>query len=64
MILALQSSVNELVNFEEKYYIYFPASSTNYVVFADHIDGPLSGPVKLDITMFDPGHVLDKEGNK
>lgn len=54
----------ELVHYEGKYYIYFPASGTNYVVVADHIAGPWSDPVELDIEMIDPGHVVDEKGNR
>lgn len=46
------------------YYIYFPASNTNYVITADNIEGPWSDPVELEISMIDPGHVVDDEGNR
>lgn len=54
----------DLVKHEDKYYIYFPANNKNYVVKADNIEGPWSDPVELDITMIDPGHVVDDEGNR
>ncbi|MFB6318310.1 family 43 glycosylhydrolase [Saccharicrinis sp. FJH54] len=54
----------DLVKYEGKYYIYFPASGTNYVVSADNIAGPWSDPVELDVSMIDPGHVTDREGNR
>ncbi|MEH0153012.1 family 43 glycosylhydrolase [Limibacter armeniacum] len=54
----------DLVKHDGKYYIYFPANNTNYVVTADKIEGPWSEPVHLDITMIDPGHVADEEGNR
>nr|WP_321412313.1 family 43 glycosylhydrolase [uncultured Carboxylicivirga sp.] len=54
----------DLVKYDDKYYIYFPASNTNYVIWADQIEGPWSDPVELDITMIDPGHVVDDEGNR
>ncbi|WP_420386726.1 family 43 glycosylhydrolase [Roseivirga sp.] len=54
----------ELVKYEDRYYIYFPASNTNYVIWADAIDGPWSDPIQLDVTMIDPGHVADSEGNR
>ncbi len=54
----------DLIKYEDKYYIYFPASGTNYVVTADDIAGPWSVPVELKITMIDPGHITDDEGNR
>ncbi|HPR32750.1 MAG TPA: family 43 glycosylhydrolase, partial [Prolixibacteraceae bacterium] len=54
----------DLVKYEGKYYIYFPASGTNYVICADKIEGPWSEPVELNITMIDPGHVVDEAGNR
>lgn len=54
----------DLVKYEDKYYIYFPADNTNYVITADRIEGPWSDPVELDITMIDPGHITDEEGNR
>lgn len=54
----------ELVKYEDKYYIYFPASNTNYVITAASMEGPWSDPVELDVTMIDPGHVVDEEGNR
>ncbi len=54
----------DLVKYDDKYYIYFPASNTNYVIWADQIVGPWSDPIELDITMIDPGHVVDEDGNR
>nr|WP_319397570.1 family 43 glycosylhydrolase [uncultured Carboxylicivirga sp.] len=54
----------DLVKYDDKYYIYFPASNTNYVIWADQIEGPWSDPIQLDITMIDPGHVVDENGNR
>lgn len=54
----------DLVKYKGKYYIYFPASGTNYVVSADNIAGPWSEPVELKVTMIDPGHVIDEKGNR
>ncbi len=54
----------ELVKYDNKYYIYFPASNTNYVIWANSIEGPWSEPIELDVTMIDPGHVVDEEGNR
>jgi xylan 1,4-beta-xylosidase len=54
----------DLVKHNGKYYIYFPASNTNYVVWADRIEGPWSEPIELSVTMIDPGHVSDEKGNR
>lgn len=54
----------ELVKYDNKYYIYFPASNTNYVIWANSIEGPWSDPIQLDVTMIDPGHVADEAGNR
>lgn len=54
----------DLIKFEGKYYIYFPANNTNYVVTARNIEGPWSDPVNLNIGNIDPGHVDDGKGNR
>lgn len=54
----------DLVKYEGKYYIYFPASNTNYVIVADDIKGPWSEPKELKISMIDPGHITDDQGNR
>ena len=54
----------DLVKYKNKYYIYFPAHNTNYVVTADSMNGPWSDPVDLKIGNIDPGHVTDAEGNR
>lgn len=66
---ALQTYVGsvwapELIKHEGKYFIYFPASDKNYVITADQIAGPWSEPIELDISMIDPGHIVDDEGNR
>lgn len=52
----------DLVKYKNKYYIYFPANNTNYVVTADSINGPWSEPIDLKIGNIDPGFVTDKDG--
>ena len=48
-----------------KFYIYFPTNlGGNYVVTADHIEGPWTTPVKLEVNGIDPGHIVDAEGNR
>lgn len=52
----------DLVKYKNKYYIYFPANNTNYVTYANSINGPWSDPADLKIGGIDPGHVVDAEG--
>ncbi|MFT3737816.1 MAG: family 43 glycosylhydrolase [Breznakibacter sp.] len=54
----------DLVKHNGKYFIYFPANQTNYVVAADRIEGPWSDPVDLKVGNIDPGHVADEQGNR
>jgi xylan 1,4-beta-xylosidase len=54
----------DLVKYNNKYYIYFPASNTNYVVTADSINGKWSDPVDLKVGNIDPGHIADADGNR
>lgn len=54
----------DLVKYNNKYYIYFPANNTNYVVTADSIQGPWSDPVDLKIGNIDPGHCTDAQGKR
>ncbi|WP_439697843.1 family 43 glycosylhydrolase [Mucilaginibacter sp. AW1-7] len=53
-----------LVKYKNKYYIYFPASNSNFVVTADSINGPWSEPVELKVNFIDPGHFTDKAGKR
>lgn len=66
---ALKKSVGsvwapDLVKHNKKFYIYFPANNTNYVVWADAISGPWSDPIDLKIGDIDPGHFVDEKGNR
>ena len=54
----------DLIKYKNKYYIYFPANTTNYVVTADSINGPWSEPIDLKIGNIDPGHVIDKDSKR
>ncbi len=54
----------DLVKYKNKYYIYFPAGSTIYVVSANSIAGPWSDPVDLKINFIDPGHFTDAQGKR
>lgn len=54
----------DLVKYNNKYYIYFPANNTNYVVVSDSIGGTWSDPIDLKVGNIDPGHVVDDNGNR
>lgn len=54
----------DLVHYDGKFYIYFPSNKTNYVIWADKIEGPWSEPIDLKIKHIDPGHCFDDEGNR
>lgn len=54
----------DLVKYKDKYYIYFPANNTNYVVTANSVKGPWSDPVDLKIGNIDPGHITDNQGKR
>jgi xylan 1,4-beta-xylosidase len=54
----------DIVKYNKKFYIYFPANNTNYVVWANTINGPWSDPIDLKISSIDPGHFTDDNGNR
>ncbi|MFD2034688.1 family 43 glycosylhydrolase [Belliella marina] len=54
----------DLAKHNGKYYIYFPANNTNYVIWADSINGPWSEPIDLKIGHIDPGHAVDENGKR
>ncbi|MFC0772134.1 family 43 glycosylhydrolase [Terrimonas alba] len=54
----------DLVKYKGKYYIYYPAANTNWVVWADNIKGPWSKPIDLKVAGIDPGHVTDEKGSR
>lgn len=54
----------DLVKHNGRYYIYYPAAGTNWVIWADRIEGPWSRPVDLKVSGIDPGHVADKDGHR
>lgn len=54
----------DLVKYNDKYYIYYPAMGVNYVITADNIRGPWSKPHRLEIDGIDPGHIADSNGNR
>lgn len=54
----------DLVKYGDTYYIYYPWGPTNYVIWAKNIKGPWSKPVNLHVKGIDPGHIVDKDGNR
>jgi xylan 1,4-beta-xylosidase len=54
----------DLVKYNNKYYIYFPANNTNYVIVSDSVSGTWSDPIDLKVGNIDPGHVVDDNGNR
>ena len=54
----------DLIKHNGRYYIYYPAAGTNWVVTADQITGPWSKPVSIGVGKIDPGHIADDEGRR
>lgn len=55
----------DIAYINNKFYIYFPTNlGGNYVMTADHIEGPWTAPAKLAVNGIDPGHIADAEGNR
>lgn len=55
----------DLVKQGDTYYIYFPAGRSIWVVTAKSPAGPWSEPINTGIKGFiDPGHLVDREGNR
>ena len=54
----------DLVKHDGKYYIYFPAAGTNWVIWSTNIRGPWSKPVKLEAGRIDPGHAVGEDGKR
>ena len=54
----------DLVKYKDKYYIYFPAAGTNWVIWASNIKGPWSRPIDLKVGNIDPGHIVGEEGKR
>ena len=54
----------DLVKHNGRFYLYYPAAGTNWVVWADDIKGPWSKPVDLKIPGIDPGHVVGEDGKR
>lgn len=54
----------DLVKHNGRYFIYYPAAGTNWVIYADAITGPWSKPIDLKVGGIDPGHVVDSDGKR
>ena len=54
----------DLVKYDNKFYLYYPALGTNWVSWADNISGPWSEPIDLKVGDIDPGHIADEQGNR
>jgi xylan 1,4-beta-xylosidase len=54
----------DFVKFGDRYFIYFPAAGTNWVVTASSPEGPWSDPVDLKISGIDPGHIAAADGKR
>ena len=55
----------DLVKHKDRYYLYIPADNKIYVIWADHIAGPWSDPIDLQIDgAIDPGHAVGEDGKR
>lgn len=57
----------ELVKHKGRYFLYVPTKNptTNWVIWADHIDGPWSEPIDLKLPAhIDPGHAVGEDGSR
>lgn len=54
----------DLLKYKDRYYIYYPAAGTNWVIWANDIHGPWSRPIDLKVSGIDPGHIADEQGNR
>jgi len=54
----------DLVKHDGKFYIYYPSSGTNWVIWSDDIMGPWSEPIDLKVGRIDPGHIADQDGKR
>ncbi len=54
----------DLVKYKGRFYLYYPAAGTNWVVWADDIRGPWSKPMDLKVGGIDPGHIVGEDGKR
>lgn len=61
---SLEAWAPDILKYEDKYYIYFSANGSNYVMWSDEISHGWSEPIDLKVGEIDPGHVVDEQGNR
>ena len=54
----------DLVFYKGRFYLYFCADGTNWVIYADDVRGPWSRAIDLKVGHIDPGHYGDADGNR
>jgi xylan 1,4-beta-xylosidase len=54
----------DLVKHQGRFYLYYPAAGTNWVVTADSPTGPWSQPKSIGVGHIDPGHVVGDDGKR
>ena len=54
----------DLVKHQGRFYLYYPAAGTNWVVTADSPRGPWSPPRSIGVGHIDPGHVVGDDGKR
>ena len=54
----------ELCHHQGRFFIYYPTSGGNHVIWADVIEGPWSEPIDLKVGHIDPGHLLAPDGKR
>ena len=54
----------DLVYYKNKFYIYFPASGTNWVITANDPKGEWTKPIELKTNGIDPGHIATPDGKR
>lgn len=54
----------DLVRHDGRFYLYFTASGSNWVIHSDKIDGGWSAAIDLRVGHIDPGHCVDDAGNR
>ena len=54
----------DLVKHKGRFYLYYPAAGTNWVIWTDDINDDWSKPIDLKVKGIDPGHVVGKDGKR
>lgn len=60
----LSSWAPDFLKYKDKYYIYFSAEGSNYVIWSDKVDQGWSDPIDLKVDHIDPGHITDENGKR